>query len=98
MLSAAQGISLVLAVLGGLIIGLQQYQRRYSPHPEIVRKLLHVPMGLITLSFPWLFDRPLPVVLLAAIAILTLLALRFYPPLRQRYGSVLGGVRAAIAG
>ena len=98
MLSAAQGISLVLAVLGGLIIGLQQYQRRYSPHPEIVRKLLHVPMGLITLSFPWLFDRPLPVVLLAAIAIFTLLALRFYPPLRQRYGSVLGGVERRSLG
>jgi phytol kinase len=92
MLNPWLGVALVLIILLGLIIGLRQYQQRCSPHPEVVRKLLHVPMGLLTLSFPWLFDRPLPVVLLAVIAIAGLLALRLYPPLRDRLGSVLGGV------
>lgn len=98
MLSAAQGMLLILTILGGLILTLKQIQRRFSPHPEIVRKLLHIPMGLITLSFPWLFDRPLPVVLLAAIAITTLLAIRLYAPLRNEFGSVLGGVERRSLG
>ncbi|NEQ28311.1 MAG: hypothetical protein F6K28_56880, partial [Microcoleus sp. SIO2G3] len=86
MIGTAQGMLLVLSILGGLIVSLKQVQRHFSPHPEIVRKLLHIPMGLITLSFPWLFDRPLPVVLLAAIAITTLVAIRLYAPLREQFG------------
>jgi phytol kinase len=91
-------IALVLALLGGLIIGLRFYQRRYSPHPELVRKLLHVPMGLITLTFPWLFYSPIPVLILAGIAIATLSSLRLYQPLKQEFGSVLGSVERQSLG
>jgi phytol kinase len=98
MLNPWLNVGLVLAVLSGLIVGLRLYQRCYSPHPEIVRKLLHVPMGLLTLSFPWLFDRPLPVILLAIVAAVALLSLRVYPPLRDRLGSVLGGVERRSLG
>jgi phytol kinase len=85
-------MGLVLAFLGGLMVGLRLLQHYYSPHPEVVRKLLHVPMGLLTIAFPWLFANPLPVVLLAIIAVGALLSLRLYQPLKKRLGSVLGGV------
>lgn len=85
-------MGLVLSLLVGLMVGLRIYQYHFSPHPELVRKLLHIPMGLITLSFPWLFREPLPVLILAGIAIVWLLALRLYKPLATRLGSVLGGV------
>jgi phytol kinase len=85
-------IGLILSVLVGLMVGLRLYQDYFSPHPELVRKLLHIPMGLITLSFPWLFDETLPVLVLAGIAIVWLLALRLYKPLATRLGSVLGDV------
>ena len=51
------GIVLILVTLIGLIISLRWYKQRYSPNPELLRKLLHIGMGLTTLSFPWLFDR-----------------------------------------
>jgi phytol kinase len=91
-------VALVLTILGGLIIGLRFFQRRYDPHPELVRKLLHVPMGLITLTFPWLFNSPVPVLVLAGIAIATLSLLRLYPPLQQSFGSVLGSVERRSLG
>lgn len=86
-------IALVLVTLGGVVVTLYQWQRRASPHPELVRKLLHIPMGLMTLSFPWLFDTALPVLIMGSLAIATLLALRYYRPLASRFGQVLGGVK-----
>lgn len=86
-------IAFVLATLGGVVVTLYQWQQRASPHPELVRKLLHIPMGLMTLSFPWLFDTVLPVLIVGSLAIAILLALRYYAPLANRFGQVLGGVK-----
>jgi phytol kinase len=91
-------IGLVLTILGGLMVGLRFYQRRYSPHPELVRKLLHVPMGLITLTFPWLFKSATPVIILAGLAVVSLSLLRLYKPLKREFGSVLGGVERRSLG
>src|SRR5439155_15297069 len=70
------GMGSVLAVLGALLAGLRLWQRRTAPHPELVRKLLHMGMGLVTLTFPWVFDTAWPVLLLASASVLGLLALR----------------------
>ncbi|MDJ1183088.1 diacylglycerol/polyprenol kinase family protein [Roseofilum casamattae] len=86
------GILLVLSALAGLMLGLRLYQQIYSPHPEWVRKLLHIGMGLVTLSFPWLFDSPIPVIALAIAAIAFLGGIKLISPLRDRLGSVTGGV------
>jgi phytol kinase len=91
-------IGLVLAILGGLMLGLRFYQRRYAPHPELVRKLLHVPMGLVTLTFPWLFNSALPVMILAGLAIVSLTLVRSHKRLKQEFGSVLGGVERRSLG
>ena len=47
---------MVLLALGVLLGGLTLCRRWAAPHPELLRKLLHAGMGLVTLSFPWLFD------------------------------------------
>ncbi len=82
----------VLAVLGGLVGGLRLAQRFLDIHPELTRKLVHVCMGLVTLTFPWVFDETWPVTTLAVLAVAALLALRLVGALRERFGSVLGGV------
>ena len=49
------GMALVLLTLGALLAALTLYRRVGAPHPELLRKLLHVGMGLTTLLFPFLF-------------------------------------------
>ena len=92
------GIALVLALLGALLAGLRWYQRRADPHPEWVRKLLHVGMGLVPLTFPWLFAEPWPVLLLAALAGAGLLTLRRVARLKEGLGHVVGDVARASWG
>jgi phytol kinase len=92
------GILLVLGVLGVLMTGLSAWQRHRKPHPELTRKLVHVGMGLTTLSFPWLFHSPWPVIALGAMAAALLAAVKLSPGLKKGLGSVLGGVERASLG
>jgi phytol kinase len=71
---------------------LKLYQHFRSPHPEHLRKLLHTGSGLLTLSFPWLFDTPTPVVLLCAASASLLLAVKVIPAFRRELGQVVDGV------
>ncbi|MEZ5304116.1 MAG: hypothetical protein R3F11_26255 [Verrucomicrobiales bacterium] len=59
---------------------------------ELKRKATHFAMGCATLSFPWLFSGPLPVVALAGICGAVLLASRALPRWRQTCGTALHGV------
>jgi Dolichol kinase len=85
-------IPLVLLILGGLMLALRRWQWTARPNPELVRKLLHIPMGMVTLTFPWLFESVWQVAVLGGLAIAWLMTLRLYRPLAQGLGSVLGGV------
>jgi phytol kinase len=86
------GMALVLLTLGGLLGGLTLYRRLGAPHPELLRKLLHVGMGLTTLAFPFLFDEAWPVLVLGALSVLLLLLTRFISGLKANVGQVVGGV------
>ena len=44
--------------------------------PEVLRKGLHMSMGLTTLTFPWLFDSPWPVVIVAGASTVAFLIFR----------------------
>lgn len=98
MLNPAAGMLIVLGTLGGMIALLAWFQHAAKPHPEVVRKILHVGMGLLAVTFPWLFASSRPVVLLAVLAAGALVALRTVPSLRMRLGQVLGGVARASWG
>ncbi len=84
------GMTLVLAVLVGLLLALRLLQRLAAPHPEVLRKILHVSMGLVTLSLPWLFSEGWPVALLAIVSIGLLGSLRVVKSLKCGLGSVIG--------
>ncbi len=84
---------LVLVVLGGLMLGLRALRRQRDLHPELTRKLLHIGMGLVTLTFPYLFGAAIwAVVTLGVVASVSLYALRCSSALRARFGGVLDGV------
>ena len=87
------GIGGILLALGSLIGGLRWVQHRYHLHPELPRKLLHVGMGLTSLSLPWLFEAVWPMLLLAALTIPLMLALRQVSSLREGFGCVVHGVQ-----
>ena len=98
MLPAWAGIVLVLSTLGALMVGARAFQRVCAPHPELVRKILHLGMGLLALSLPWLFASPRPVLVLVALGVLGMLGLRVAPPLKAGLGSVIHGVRRPSLG
>jgi phytol kinase len=84
--------------LGTLLVVLRAWQRKYSPNPEVVRKLAHVGTGLVTLSLPYLFHSAWPVFLLCGLSIAGMLAIRLIGPLKQGLGTVLHGVARSSGG
>ena len=92
------GIATVLTVLGGLLGGLRLFQKWRSPQPELLRKILHVGMGLVASSFPWLFDESWPVLVLGGLSLAGMLALRTVKALAGSVGTVVSGVDRASFG
>jgi phytol kinase len=86
------GMALMLAALLLWMAALRVFQALVGPHPEVVRKLMHVGMGLTVLALPWLFDSAWSVLVLIALALVLLAAVRLVSGLRSKLGSVLGGV------
>jgi len=85
----------VAAVLAGLFGGLPVIRflvLRSGAGPEVSRKAVHVGMGLVCSVFPWIFDRPLPVWILAAMATVPLIVLRAVPSLKAGVGATLHGI------
>lgn len=84
------GIVGVLAALG-VLIGIVKLCGSWLP-AELSRKAVHVGMGLLCLSFPWVFEEAWPVGVLAVLAVIGLGAVRWVPALRTKIGGVIGGV------
>ena len=91
----------IAGVLAALMLGLPLFRwlcERCGASAEVSRKSVHVAMGLACAAFPWIFERPLPVWILAGLATLPLLLLRCVPALRQGLGSTLHGVKRVSYG
>lgn len=82
-------IAIVMVALGVLIVLANCIK---SSH-EVSRKMVHVGMGLVCLSFPWVFRDTWPVLLLGAIAVGSLLGVRLVPGLRKSVGACLHEVK-----
>lgn len=72
------GMALVTALCGVLIGAVLWWKRTAQPPAELTRKAVHVGMGLIALTLPWLFDRAWPVLLLCGGLGLAFLALKLF--------------------
>lgn len=89
----ALGVAGIFTLLVTLVVLLRQWQARRAPTPEVVRKSLHVAMGVATLSFPWLFSSAWAVVSLAVLSALFLTAIERLPHWRNSLGQVVAGVQ-----
>ncbi|MGD9680721.1 MAG: diacylglycerol/polyprenol kinase family protein [Candidatus Obscuribacterales bacterium] len=68
MTGAFTAMSLVMAALVSVIHFLSGLRKDDGSNSESIRKTLHIFMGTLTLSFPWLFQAPWPVVALSIFA------------------------------
>lgn len=89
-------IGLVIAALGGLLLGVRAWVSRGPLDPQAGRQLLHVGAGLVALFFPWLFSNAWPVLTAMGITLLTLCGLRLSGYLHRRFADLLyaGGRRS----
>ena len=92
------GILLVLSVLGLAFVLLRLLEKTLSPHPEVLRKLMHVLMGLVAATFPWLFDSTWPVLVLACGSLIALVLVRSGAALTRSVQGVLHGVKRSSWG
>lgn len=70
------GILIVCLLLAVLMGALALFKRIWQLSGELTRKLAHITMGLASLSFPWLFSSPLPVILLCVLSLILMLWMR----------------------
>ena len=91
----AVAFPLAAGAIGALFAALAWWR---PAHPEAPRKAAHVGVGLIAVSFPWLFANVVPVIALSALGVALVLSLRFVPALRARGGHILHGVRRTSIG
>lgn len=92
MSSPLLGIVLVISALLTMMATVRWIGTHGNVHPELQRKSVHIGMGMITLSFPWLFNEPWPVVFLAVLAVAGLVGLKCVAPLKKGLGGPLHGV------
>ena len=90
--SSVLSILLMLVLAAALMLGIAGLQKRLSLSPEWSRKLLHTGGGLMALALPWLFHSVWPVMILSAMSLLGLLAVKGIPALRCRVGGVVDRV------
>ena len=82
-------IAAILLAIPALMLLVRWLGQRFGWNPEVSRKLVHVGTGGLALTFPLLFSNPLPVLVLLAIAIPLMFAIRI---------GLLGGLGAALHG
>lgn len=87
-------IGLMLTALG-ILFALANATKFSS---ELSRKIVHVGMGIICLTFPWIFRELWPVIVLAAVAVASLLLVKCVPGLRNSVGSCLHDVKRQSLG
>lgn len=88
-LDPRMAIGIELALLAGLMVVLRLVHRVRPLAPETSRKLYHISAGLTTLTFPWVFTSSWPVLLMAAVTIPALLAVKYVRALKSSLGAVL---------
>ena len=97
-LNPAAGVLVFVTLLCVLISGLKVFSKRYAQHPELLRKVVHIGIGLATLTFPWLFAETWPVASIALVSVALLSALKVPGPLRKLMGGVVDGVDRSSSG
>jgi phytol kinase len=91
-------IATAMAAFLGLFAALTLYKKLARPHPEATRKLLHAGSGLLTLSFPFVFNERWPVLLLTGATAILIATIKFSPWWHRRLGNVVDGMARTTLG
>jgi phytol kinase len=95
--TAEMSVVVIIVFLISLLSLLSFLREKAALNPVLSRKLAHILMGLVTLSFPWLFNTVWPVILLAVLTIILLSTIRLWPPLKKILGqAILGSERFSL--
>jgi phytol kinase len=96
MYSAWLGVLVVLTAYGALLALFSLIGHRLAP--EVLRKSMHVTMGLTALTFPWLFETAWPVLAIGAAAVLAFVAVRVRLPFLRPLAAALARVPRVSVG
>lgn len=69
-------LAATLSVLIGLYLILSLCKKKYQLGAETSRKIVHIGLGLVTLSFPWIYEKTWPIWLMCFLSVSSLLILR----------------------
>lgn len=86
-----------LVFLSGMYVLLHFVKNKYSVSAELSRKMVHIGLGLTTLSFPWIFQDTWPVWAMGAVSIITLLGLR-HKKFKHNLGQALHSIERTSYG
>src|SRR5687768_5911033 len=98
LLRDALATACVFAASNALLLLVSTLHARLDYRPETTRKLLHIGMGLVALSYPFVFTSPLPVLLINGAFVLLLLLGAIHEPLRHRWHHLTSPVNRKTAG
>lgn len=87
-----------MAGLIGLLLAVKSAGRHYGLGPEWQRKLLHVGLGLFSLTFLFIFQRTWEVLALCVASAAVMLCIRLLPGLRRSVGKSLYDVNRSSLG
>ena len=90
------GIGLVFATFAALFAVFSLVGPRLQP--EVLRKGLHISMGLTTLTFPWLFDSAWPVLLVVGACAVAFIGVHAHLPLLRRLAFALERIKRVSVG
>ena len=85
------GIAFVLVILLLSMLVIKLVDKKVKLHPEIKRKSFHITMGLVMLTFPYIFTSPISAFVVGVIALVTLFIIK-NTKLKSSIGEVLYGV------
>ena len=85
------GIAFVLVILLLSMVIIKVVDKKVKLHPEIKRKSFHITMGLVMLTFPYIFTSPVSAFAVGIIALITLFVIK-NTKLKSSIGEVLYGV------
>lgn len=86
-----------LIFLSGMYVLLHFIKNKFNVSAELSRKMVHIGLGLTTLSFPWIFADTWPVWVMCAVSIVTLLGLR-HKKFRNNLGQALHSIQRTSYG
>jgi phytol kinase len=86
------GVAVVALASLLMLLALTRLRARFGLDAELVRKIAHVSTGLLAVALPWVFASAWPVAVITGLAVVTLLASRRVPLLRDRLGGAVNGV------